>query len=61
VELYEFGGLVVVLIVLLSLDLRFFARGREATFRESVIWSIGWLALGLSVTGVVLALNGSED
>jgi len=59
--LYEFGGLIVVLIVLLALDLRFFARGREATFRESVVWSIGWLVLGLSVTGVVLALNGSED
>ena len=59
--LYEFGGLVVALIVLLALDLRFFARGREATFRESVVWSIGWLILGLAVTGVVLALNGSED
>ena len=57
----EFGGLVVVLIVLLILDLRFFARGREATFRESVTWSLGWLFLGLAVTGVVLALNGSED
>ncbi|MDP2711988.1 MAG: TerC/Alx family metal homeostasis membrane protein [Solirubrobacteraceae bacterium] len=59
--LYEFGGLIVALIVLLMIDLRFFARGREATFRESVIWSIGWLTLGLSMTGVVLALNGSED
>ncbi len=49
------------LLVLLALDVRFFARGREATFRESVIWSLGWLALGLSVTGVVFALNGSED
>src|SRR3990170_1786105 len=59
--LYEFGGLIVVLIVLLIVDLRFFARGREATFKESVTWSIGWLVLGLSVTGIVLALNGSED
>ena len=60
-ELVEFGGLIVALIVLLALDLRFFARGREATFRESVTWSIGWLLLGLAVTGIVLALNGSED
>jgi tellurite resistance protein TerC len=60
-ELYEFGGLVAVLIVLLLLDLRFFAPGREATFRESVAWSLGWLALGLLVTLPVLALNGSED
>src|SRR5918998_279151 len=59
--LIEFGGLIVVLLVLLWFDLHFFARGRDATFAESVRWSIGWLALGLSVTGIVLALNGSED
>ena len=59
--LYEFGGLVVVLLALLWFDLHFFARGREATFAESVRWSIGWLVLGLAVTGVVVALNGSED
>jgi tellurite resistance protein TerC len=61
VELAEFGGLVAVLVVLLVIDLRFFARGREATFRESVVWSVGWLILGLSVTAIVLGLNGSED
>jgi len=60
-HLLEFGGLIVALVVLLIVDLRFFARDREATFRESVIWSVGWLVLGLSMTGVVLALNGSED
>ena len=60
-ELLEFGGLVVVLVVLLFVDLRFFARGREPSFRESVTWSLGWLVLGLSVTGAVLALNGGED
>jgi len=57
----ELGGLVLVLVILLALDARFFAHGREATFRESVGWSLGWLALGLAVTAVVLALNGSED
>ncbi len=60
-EIAELGGLVVVLIVLLIVDVRFFARGREATFRESVVWSIGWLALGLAFTGVVLALEGGEQ
>src|SRR5215207_6143249 len=59
--LAELGGLVLVLLVLLALDVRFFAHGREATFRESVVWSLGWLALGLCVTAVVFALNGSED
>jgi tellurite resistance protein TerC len=60
VELAEFGGLVVVLVVLLVIDVRFFAPGREATFRESVAWSLGWLALGLAVTFAVFAINGSE-
>lgn len=57
----EFGGLVLLLLALLAIDVRFFAHGREATFRESVVWSLGWLVLGLSITAVVLALNGSED
>src|SRR3954453_2442441 len=60
-ELAEFGALVVVLVALLAIDLRFFAPGREATFRESVAWSLGWLALGVLVTLPVLALNGGED
>ncbi len=59
--LLELIGLVVVLLALLWVDLRFFARGREATFRESVIWSIGWLALGLSMTAVVLVTQGGDD
>jgi tellurite resistance protein TerC len=59
-ELIELGGLVVLLLVLLVIDLRFFAPGREASFRESVAWSIGWLVLGLAVTGPVWAINGSE-
>ena len=60
-ELVEFGGLIGVLVVLLIVDLKFFAPGREASFRESAVWSLGWLALGLAVTSVVFALNGSED
>jgi TerC family integral membrane protein len=59
--LLELAGLAVVLVVLLAFDVHFFARGREATFRESVTWSLGWLALGIAVTGVVFALNGSGD
>lgn len=43
------GVLVVVVVALLLVDLLLFARGREPSFRESVVWSIGWLALGLAV------------
>src|SRR5919112_5924825 len=59
-ELIELGGLVAALIALLVIDVRFFAPGREATFGESVAWSIGWLVLGLAVTGPVWAINGGE-
>jgi tellurite resistance protein TerC len=60
-ELLELAGLVVVLVSLLAVDVHFFAHDREATFRESVAWSLGWLVLGLLVTLAVLALNGSGD
>jgi tellurite resistance protein TerC len=60
-DIVQVGGLMVVLVVLLAIDLRFFAPGREATFRESVAWSLGWLAIGLLATLAVLALDGTED
>src|SRR5918993_4406608 len=60
-ELLQFGGLILALVVLLAVDLRFFARGREASFRESVAWSLGWLVLGLGMTAVVFVLDGGED
>ena len=53
--------LVVVLVGLLWVDLHFFARGREPSFRESVAWSLGWLVLGLAMAGVVLAVGSGED
>jgi tellurite resistance protein TerC len=59
-ELVELGGLVVILVALLLIDVHFFARGREATFRESVAWSLGWFALGLAITAPVFAINGGE-
>ncbi len=59
--LIELAGLVVLLVVLLAVDLRYFARGREASFRESAVWSLGWLALGLVVTVAVVLINGGED
>jgi tellurite resistance protein TerC len=55
------AGLLVALFVFLSLDLHFFARGREPSFREAVIWSIGWLVLSLVAAIPVLVLEGSED
>jgi tellurite resistance protein TerC len=48
-------------VVLLVLDLLLFARGREPSFRESVIWSIGWLILGLLVAIPIGLYAGSSD
>lgn len=59
-ELGSFVVLLVVLVALLSVDLKFFARGREPTFREGVVWSIGWLVLSL-VAGVVVYVAGSSE
>jgi TerC family integral membrane protein len=54
------GVLVAVIIVLLLVDLLFFARGREPSFRESGAWSVGWLLLGLSIALPMYAIDGSE-
>ena len=48
------AALVAVVVALLAVDLVFFARGREPTFREAVGWSIGWFALSLAVAPVIL-------
>jgi tellurite resistance protein TerC len=55
------AALVVALIVFLWLDLHFFARGREPSFREGLVWSIGWLALSLLMVVPVLVLSGGDD
>src|SRR4029453_16776813 len=53
-------ALVAVVVALLLVDLHFFARGREPSFRESAVWSIGWFALGVAVTLPMWALDGGE-
>ena len=56
-------ALAAVTVVLLWVDLHFFARGREPTFREGVVWSIGWLVVSL-LAGVALYFldaHGAED
>src|SRR5215211_6873854 len=53
--------LALVTLVFLWIDLHFFARGREPSFREGLWWSIGWLVVSLLAAVVVLALSNSED
>ena len=49
--------LVAALFFFLWLDLHFFARGREPSFREGLKWSIGWLAISLVAAVVLLVLE----
>ena len=53
--------LAVATMVFLWVDLHFFARGREPSFREGVIWSIGWLVVSLLAAVVVFVLSSEDD
>jgi tellurite resistance protein TerC len=55
-----FGGLALVTVILLTVDLRFFARGRDPQLREGVVWSIGWLALSVLVAVPLLVFDSSD-
>jgi tellurite resistance protein TerC len=54
-------ALAAITIALLAVDLKLFAPNREPTFREGVVWSIGWLALALLVAPVVWLLSSADD
>src|SRR4051794_11632936 len=53
--------LVAALVFFLWLDLHFFARGREPSFREAAWWSVGWLVVSLLAAIPVLILRGADD
>jgi hypothetical protein len=55
------AALVVAVVVFLEIDLHRFARGREPSFREGVVWSIGWLVVSLLAAVPILLLRGSSD
>jgi tellurite resistance protein TerC len=53
--------LIAALFFFLWLDLHFFARGREPSFKEAIWWSVGWLVLSLLAALAVWAYEGGED
>ena len=55
------AALVGAVFLFLWVDLRFFARGREPSFREGAVWSIGWLVLSLAVAPIVWVLGTGEE
>jgi tellurite resistance protein TerC len=60
-SLAPWAALIAALIFFLWLDLHFFARGRQPSFKEAVWWSVGWLALSLLAAIPVLVLEGTDD
>jgi tellurite resistance protein TerC len=60
-DLIGVGVLAGAVAVFLWVDVKLFARNREPTFREGVVWSIGWLALSLLAALVVTPLRGEDD
>src|SRR3954447_26126390 len=48
-------------VAFLTIDLKLFARGREPSFREGAIWSLGWLVLSLAAALVIWPLRGGTD
>src|SRR3954454_4060315 len=59
--LAPWAALIAALVFFLWLDLHFFARGREPSFREAAWWSVGWLVLSLLAAIPVLILRGADD
>jgi tellurite resistance protein TerC len=55
-----YAALAVALVVFLLVDLRFFARGREPSFKEGAWWSLGWLVLSLAAALIVWWLDDGE-
>jgi tellurite resistance protein TerC len=49
------------LLFFLWLDLHFFARGREPSFREAALWSVFWLVLSLVAAVPVLLFQGTDE
>jgi len=60
-SIVPWAALIAALFLFLWLDLKFFARGREPSFREAAIWSIGWLALSLLAAIPVLIFEGGDS
>ena len=53
-------GAIAVIVALLLVDLVIFARGREPTFREAAVASVGWFALSLLVALPIAAIDSGE-
>jgi tellurite resistance protein TerC len=55
------AALIAALFLFLWLDLKFFARGREPSFREAAIWSIGWFVVSILAAIPVFIFEGRDS
>jgi tellurite resistance protein TerC len=60
-DLYSLLALAAALLLFLWMDLKLFARGREPSFREGLLWSLGWLVISLAAALVITPLRGEDD
>jgi predicted tellurium resistance membrane protein TerC len=60
IPISAWAALGVVVVVLLAVDLLVFARRRAPSLRESIGWSIGWLAIALVFGGAWWLWQGGE-
>lgn len=59
-EILPWLAVAAALAVFLVVDLRFFARGREPSYREGVVWSVGWLVVAAVAGGMAFAFGDTE-
>jgi tellurite resistance protein TerC len=54
------AGLGVLVVAMLAIDLLAFARGHAPRLRESVVWSIVWIAIAIAFGGLLWLWQGSD-
>jgi tellurite resistance protein TerC len=55
--LTQLGALIAIVVGLLLVDLIFFARRPDPSFKQAVWWSIGWFVLSLAVAPLILLVE----
>jgi tellurite resistance protein TerC len=60
-SILAWAALVALLFLFLWIDLHYFARGRSPSFREALLWSIGWVTVSAVAALVLVPVEGKGD